>query len=58
MSSWRPPRLSPLRPREWEVRLVDRNVATLGAADLAWADVVTTGGMLPQQRDALEVLGV
>lgn len=45
-----------LLPREWETRLVDRNVATLGAGDLAWADVVMTGGMLPQQRDALEVI--
>ena len=45
-----------LLPREWELRLVDRNVQTLVAADLTWADVVMTGGMLPQQRDTLEVM--
>lgn len=45
-----------LLPREWELRLVDRNVEPLAAADLAWADLVMTGGMLPQQRDALEVI--
>ena len=45
-----------LLPRHWEARLVDRNVRELEAADLAWADVVMTGGMLPQQPDALEVI--
>ncbi|HEY6106637.1 MAG TPA: radical SAM protein, partial [Anaeromyxobacteraceae bacterium] len=45
-----------LLPREWELRLVDRNVQALEASDLAWADLVMTGGMLPQQRDALEVM--
>jgi radical SAM superfamily enzyme YgiQ (UPF0313 family) len=45
-----------LLPADWEVRLVDRNVSELRAGDLAWADVVMTGGMLPQQRDALEVI--
>ncbi len=45
-----------LLPREWELRLVDRNVEPLTAADLAWADLVMTGGMMPQQRDALEVI--
>ncbi len=45
-----------LLPRHWEVRLVDRNVEELDRGDLAWADVVMTGGMLPQQRDALAVI--
>jgi radical SAM superfamily enzyme YgiQ (UPF0313 family) len=45
-----------LLPREWELRLVDRNVQALDPADLAWADLVMTGGMMPQQRDALEVM--
>jgi radical SAM superfamily enzyme YgiQ (UPF0313 family) len=40
-----------LLPEEWQVRLVDRNVEELRGEDLAWADVVLTGGMLPQQRD-------
>ncbi len=45
-----------LLPSHWEVRLVDRNVQELSDEDLAWADVVMTGGMLPQQRDALAVI--
>jgi radical SAM superfamily enzyme YgiQ (UPF0313 family) len=38
------------------VRLVDRNVEDLEDEDLAWADLVMTGGMLPQQRDALRLI--
>jgi radical SAM superfamily enzyme YgiQ (UPF0313 family) len=45
-----------LLPPEWNVRLVDRNADELGAADLAWADLVFTGGMLPQRVDCLEVI--
>ena len=45
-----------LLPQDWEVRLVDRNVEDLEPGDLAWADLVMTGGMLPQQRDALKVI--
>jgi radical SAM superfamily enzyme YgiQ (UPF0313 family) len=45
-----------LLPRDWEVRLVDRNIEELSDDALAWADVVMTGGMLPQQRDALELI--
>jgi radical SAM superfamily enzyme YgiQ (UPF0313 family) len=45
-----------LLPASWEVRLVDRNVEELRDEDLAWADVVMTGGMLPQQRDALALV--
>ena len=44
-----------LLPDDWEVRLVDRNIEELEDADLAWAEVVMVGGMLPQQRDALAV---
>ena len=43
-------------PPSWAVRLVDRNAEELTAEDLAWADLVMTGGMLPQQRDTLEVI--
>ncbi len=43
-------------PGDWELRLVDRNVATLTERDLDWADIVLTGGMLPQQLDCLEVI--
>ena len=45
-----------LLPEEWNVRLIDCNVATLREADLEWADLVLTGGMLPQQIDALRVV--
>jgi radical SAM superfamily enzyme YgiQ (UPF0313 family) len=47
-----------LLPKEWEVRLVDRNVESLRDEDLAWADVVMTGGMLPQQRDTLSLIAL
>ena len=49
--------LAALLPREWAVRLIDRNVEELTEEDLAWADVVMTGGMLPQRNDALELIG-
>jgi len=38
------------------VRLVNRNTEELTEADLAWADLVMTGGMLPQQPDTLAVI--
>ena len=43
-------------PPHWEVRLVDRNTEDLTEADLAWADMVMTGGMLPQQADTLALI--
>jgi radical SAM superfamily enzyme YgiQ (UPF0313 family) len=45
-----------LLPAEWNVRLVDRNAQTLRQSDIAWADMVMTGGMLPQRPDALAVI--
>lgn len=45
-----------LLPAHWEARLVDRNIEELSDSDLAWADVVFTGGMLPQQRDTLALI--
>jgi radical SAM superfamily enzyme YgiQ (UPF0313 family) len=45
-----------LLPRTWELRLVDRNTRDLRDEDLAWADVVLTGGMLPQRRDTLHLI--
>jgi radical SAM superfamily enzyme YgiQ (UPF0313 family) len=47
-----------LLPKDWEVRLVDRNVEELRDEDLAWADLVLTGGMLPQQRDTLALIAL
>ncbi|GBQ09080.1 hypothetical protein AA16663_0011 [Komagataeibacter rhaeticus DSM 16663] len=45
-----------LLPENWEVRLVNRNTETLDDADLAWADIVMTGGMLPQRNDTLHII--
>jgi radical SAM superfamily enzyme YgiQ (UPF0313 family) len=46
-----------LFPPDWEVRLVDRNVGeVLSDDDLRWADLVMTGGMLPQRVDALAIM--
>jgi radical SAM superfamily enzyme YgiQ (UPF0313 family) len=43
-------------PSSWECRLVDRNAEDLLNSDLAWADLVMTGGMLPQRPDTLRVI--
>jgi radical SAM superfamily enzyme YgiQ (UPF0313 family) len=48
--------LAAMLPANWEVRLVNRNTEELTAADLAWADIVMTGGMLAQQVDTLELI--
>ena len=45
-----------LLPASWECRLVNRNTEELRDADLDWADLVMTGGMLPQQPDVLHLI--
>jgi radical SAM superfamily enzyme YgiQ (UPF0313 family) len=45
-----------LLPQTWEFKLVDRNAETLEEEDLLWADLVMTGGMLPQRLDALAIM--
>jgi radical SAM superfamily enzyme YgiQ (UPF0313 family) len=45
-----------LLPTAWTIRLVDRNTETLADGDLEWADLVMTGGMLPQYFDTIEVI--
>ena len=40
-------------PSYWEVRLVDRNAEALTDDQLDWADLVMTGGMLPQHHRSL-----
>jgi radical SAM superfamily enzyme YgiQ (UPF0313 family) len=45
-----------LLPESWEVRLVNRNTETLTEAELEWADLVMTGGMLFQQPDTLRII--
>jgi len=45
-----------LMPQHWRFRLVDENVRPLSDADIEWADIVLTGGMLPQQAATLAVM--
>ena len=47
-----------LLPPSWDLRLVNCNTEELTEADLAWADLVMTGGMLPQQHDALRIIAL
>jgi len=50
--------LAAMLPREWTVRLINRNTETLSDADVEWADLVMTGGMLFQQADSLRLIGI
>ena len=45
-----------LLPTAWTIRLVDRNIEALVDGDLEWADLVMTGGMLPQYFDTIEII--
>jgi radical SAM superfamily enzyme YgiQ (UPF0313 family) len=45
-----------LLPPSWSLRLINRNTEELTDADLEWADLVLTGGMLPQQSDTLDII--
>ena len=45
-------------PPHWDIRLVNRNTEELTPADVAWADIVMTGGMLAQQVDTLELIAL
>jgi radical SAM superfamily enzyme YgiQ (UPF0313 family) len=48
--------LAAMLPRDWIIRLVNRNSGDVASADLEWADIVMTGGMLPQQDDTLALI--
>ncbi len=48
--------LAALLPTDWNLRLINRNTEELTDADIAWADIVMTGGMLMQQIDTLELI--
>lgn len=50
--------LAAMLPPSWDIRLVNRNTEELAQADLAWADIVMTGGMLAQQVDTLELIAL
>lgn len=45
-----------LLPQYWEFRLIDENVEPLLDDHLKWADLVCSGGMLPQQKSMLEFI--
>lgn len=45
-----------LLPQQWEFKLVDANVEPLLDEHFEWADIVCTGGMLPQQHGMLSVI--
>ena len=42
-----------LFPQHWTFKLIDENVEPLLDEHIKWADIVCTGGMLPQQKDML-----
>ncbi len=48
--------IAAILPQTWQFRLVDLNARDLSEKDWNWADVVCTGGMLPQQRGILELI--
>jgi radical SAM superfamily enzyme YgiQ (UPF0313 family) len=45
-----------LLPQEWTIRLLDLNVRDMDPALIDWADIVMTGGMLPQQRNLIALI--
>lgn len=45
-----------LLPPQWEFKLLDENVEALTDEHFEWADIVCTGGMLPQQPSILSVI--
>ncbi len=47
-----------LLPQSWNMRLINRNSETLTTRDLMWADLVLTGGMLPQRVDTLDLIAL
>lgn len=48
--------LAALLPQQWDFKLIDENVEPLLDEHLLWADIVCTGGMLPQQKSMLEFI--
>jgi radical SAM superfamily enzyme YgiQ (UPF0313 family) len=45
-----------LLPQQWQFKLIDANVELLLDEQFEWADIVCTGGMLPQQRGMLSII--
>jgi radical SAM superfamily enzyme YgiQ (UPF0313 family) len=45
-----------LLPQQWKFMVIDENVEPLRDEHIMWADIVMTGGMLPQQKSMLEFI--
>jgi radical SAM superfamily enzyme YgiQ (UPF0313 family) len=48
--------LAGMLPQSWSMKLIDRNAAELSPDDILAADLVLTGGMLPQEPDTLAII--
>jgi radical SAM superfamily enzyme YgiQ (UPF0313 family) len=48
--------LAALLPQHWTFKLIDENVEPILDEHLKWADLICTGGMLPQQKSLLEFI--
>jgi radical SAM superfamily enzyme YgiQ (UPF0313 family) len=48
--------IAAMLPPEWDVRLVDRNVEEWDDSLLDSIDILFTGGMMPQQRDCVDLI--
>lgn len=48
--------LAALLPQHWKFKLIDENVELLTDEHLKWADIVCTGGMLPQQKNIISFI--
>jgi hypothetical protein len=48
--------IAALRPKHWQLRLLDRSFAHLPDSDILWADLVMVSGMRVQKDDISEVL--
>jgi len=47
-----------LLPKKWDFKLIDTNVEPLLEEHFEWADVVCTGGMLPQQVGIIDIINL
>ncbi len=48
--------MAALLPEDWDIKLVDLNTTSLKDSQIDWADLVFIGGMLPQQKQFLELI--
>ncbi len=47
-----------LLPPEWEIKIIDTNVETLLDEHFEWANLIFTGGMLPQQIGIQDIISL